>query len=271
MPINLTKLMFLLILDDVPSERELMESLPERLDHLWFLGGTLGETTPYQSVISKARTRWGKEVFGNIFRRPVQKSVEAGMVGGKKIQVDSSFIAAHAFKDWVIKSSPGLIASYKKAVAAGIRPHPDPLQDKPRKPEERAGLQEEKDFTYHKKCNLYRCPAGQEWKRRWSCVPAGVYAVCGFAGPMHTAAAGRSVQRHEQASRRYPAKPLCAARKPGAIGRDCGCKVERRGEGSLADNYPVCASFSGMKSLTEAEEEKLLRKKTPPSPHALFG
>lgn len=40
-PIILTKLMFLLFFDDVPGERELMERLPERLDHLWFPGYTL--------------------------------------------------------------------------------------------------------------------------------------------------------------------------------------------------------------------------------------
>src|SRR5678815_4225523 len=40
-PIILVKLMLLLFLDDVPSERELMERLPERLDYLWFLGYSL--------------------------------------------------------------------------------------------------------------------------------------------------------------------------------------------------------------------------------------
>ena len=49
-PIILTKLMFLLFFDDVPSERELMERLPERLDYLWFLGYNLDETTPHHSV-----------------------------------------------------------------------------------------------------------------------------------------------------------------------------------------------------------------------------
>lgn len=113
-PIILTKLTFLLFFDDVPSERQLMERLPERLDYLWFLGYTLDETTPH----SKARARWGKEVFENIFLRTVQQCVEAGLVDGKKIHVDSSLIDAHASKDSVIKRSPELIAAYKKAVAA---------------------------------------------------------------------------------------------------------------------------------------------------------
>lgn len=117
-PIILVKLMFLLFFDDVPSERELMERLPERLDYLWFLGYNLDEATPTHSVLSKARRRWGREVFQNIFRRTVQQCVEAGLVEGRKIHVDSSLIDAHASKDAVLKSCPALIAAYKKIVAA---------------------------------------------------------------------------------------------------------------------------------------------------------
>jgi transposase len=117
-PIILVKLMFLLFFDDVPSERELMERLPERLDYLWFLGYSLDERTPNHSVLSKARRRWGEKVFQDIFLRTVQQCVEAGLVDGKKIHVDSSLIDAHAAKDSVIKSSPELIAAYKRVVAA---------------------------------------------------------------------------------------------------------------------------------------------------------
>lgn len=119
-PIILAKLMFLLFFDDVPSERELMERLPERLDYLWFLGYNLDEPTPHHSVLSKARRRWGPAVFENIFRRTVQQCVEAGLVDGRKIHVDSSLVAAHASKDSVKKSSPELIAAYKQAVAAQV-------------------------------------------------------------------------------------------------------------------------------------------------------
>lgn len=117
-PIILVKLMLLLFLDDVPSERELMERLPERLDYLWFLGYSLDESTPNHSVLSKARARWGKEVFEQIFVRTIQQCVEAGLVDGRKIHVDSSLIDANASKDSLIQSSPELIAAYKKAVAA---------------------------------------------------------------------------------------------------------------------------------------------------------
>ncbi len=51
--------MLLLFLYDVPSEPELMRTLPYRLDWLWFLGYDLDSEVPDHSVLSKARSRWG--------------------------------------------------------------------------------------------------------------------------------------------------------------------------------------------------------------------
>jgi transposase len=60
-PPVILKLMLLLILYNVRSERELMETLPERLDWLWFLGFTIESPIPDHSVLSKARKRWGED------------------------------------------------------------------------------------------------------------------------------------------------------------------------------------------------------------------
>src|SRR6476620_492176 len=69
-----------LFLDDVPSERELMAVIRERLDYLWFLGYGLDDEVPNHSVLSKARARWGSEVFGDLFVRTVAQCVAAGLV-----------------------------------------------------------------------------------------------------------------------------------------------------------------------------------------------
>jgi transposase len=90
------KLMLLLVLYNVRSERELMATLPERLDWLWFLGFDLDSAVPDHSVLSKARTRWGEEVFKGLFERVVGQCVQAGLVDGTKIFVDSSLIEANA-------------------------------------------------------------------------------------------------------------------------------------------------------------------------------
>ena len=82
-PVVILKLMLLLVAYNVRSERELMETLPERLDWLWFLGYDLDSAIPDHSVLSKARKKWGGEVFKNFFERIVFQCVERGLVDGR--------------------------------------------------------------------------------------------------------------------------------------------------------------------------------------------
>jgi transposase len=117
-PEVILKMMFLLFFDDIKSERELMELISERLDYLWFLDYGLDDKVPDYSVLSKARSRWGKEVFESLFVRTVAQCVEAGLVDGSKLHVDASLIDANACKDSVIKSAPALIAALKHAYCA---------------------------------------------------------------------------------------------------------------------------------------------------------
>jgi transposase len=114
-PAVILKMMFLLFYDDIPSERELMRVVPERLDYLWFLGMGLEDEIPDHSVLSKARKRWGAEVFERLFVRIVGQCVASGLVDGKKIHVDSSLVDANASKDSVLKAKPEFIAALKAA------------------------------------------------------------------------------------------------------------------------------------------------------------
>ena len=68
-PPVILKLMLLLVFYNVRSERELMDTLPERLDWLWFLGFTIESPIPDHSVLSKARKRWGTDAFKRFFLR----------------------------------------------------------------------------------------------------------------------------------------------------------------------------------------------------------
>ncbi len=95
-PEVIVRMMLLLFLDDIKSERELMRIIPERLDYLWFLGYGLDDQIPDHSVLSKARKRWGKEVFVSLFSRVVQQCVAAGLVEGRKIHIDASLVDANA-------------------------------------------------------------------------------------------------------------------------------------------------------------------------------
>lgn len=95
-PIVLFKMMLIGYFYGITSERKLAEEISLNLAFMWYLGYDLDEPTPNHSVISKARARYGKEVFEQFFQRVLGFCVEVGLVGGEKVFVDSTLIKANA-------------------------------------------------------------------------------------------------------------------------------------------------------------------------------
>jgi transposase len=128
-PRVIIKMLLLLFLYDVPSERELMEQIRLRLDFLWFLGFDLDTDIPDHSVLSKARARWGTPVFEKLFVQTVRQCVEAGLVNGRLLHVDSTMVKANAHKDSVVASGPELVGALRRAYqqqAAKLQVLPEP-------------------------------------------------------------------------------------------------------------------------------------------------
>jgi hypothetical protein len=110
-------MMLLLIFYNVRSERELMKTIPLRLDWLWFLGYNVDDEVPNHSVLSKARNRWGAAAFKLFFERIVWQCVEAGLIEGGKLFVDASLIDADASNNSVVdtyKLTKHLNKSYRR-------------------------------------------------------------------------------------------------------------------------------------------------------------
>ncbi len=101
-PPVILKMLLLLIFYNVRSERELVLTIPERIDWLWFLEYDLDDDIPNHSVLSKARARWGVEAFKTFFERIVWQCVQAGLVDGSKIFMDSSLVQADASNNSVV-------------------------------------------------------------------------------------------------------------------------------------------------------------------------
>jgi transposase len=101
-PPVILKMMLLLVFYTVRSERELMDTIPLRLDWLWFLGYDLDSEVPNHSVLSKARARWGVAAFKRFFEHIVWQCVKAGLVDGRKPFVDASLIDANASNNSVV-------------------------------------------------------------------------------------------------------------------------------------------------------------------------
>jgi hypothetical protein len=95
-----------------------MAVIRERLDYLWFLGYGLDDEVPNHSVLSKARARWGEEVFRDLFVRTVQQCVAAGLVEGKRLHIDSSLVRADASRDSIQQAPAELVAALRQAYDA---------------------------------------------------------------------------------------------------------------------------------------------------------
>jgi transposase len=101
-PPVILKMMLLLIFYNVRSERELLLTLPERLDWLWFLDYDIDDHIPNHSVLSKARARWGVETFKTFFEYIVWQCQQAGLIDGRKLFMDSSMVQADASNNSVV-------------------------------------------------------------------------------------------------------------------------------------------------------------------------
>ncbi len=128
-PAVIMKMMFLLFFDDVSSERDLMRIIAERLDYMWFLGYGLDDDIPNHSVLSKARARWGLDVFEVLFTRIVAQCKLVGLIEGKKIHMDGSLVDANASNNAVLKGCPELIAQLREQLQGEMTKLDEPKDD----------------------------------------------------------------------------------------------------------------------------------------------
>lgn len=110
-PTRIMKLLLLLVIYNVPSERALFRDLPMRIDWLWFLGYDLSSKLPNHSVLSKARKRWGAEVFHELFARTVAMCMKANLIDGRDMLADSSLIDANASVDSLFRIAESVAAA----------------------------------------------------------------------------------------------------------------------------------------------------------------
>ena len=97
------KFMLIGYLENINSDRQIVETAKMRLDMLYFLGYDLDEPLPWHSTLSRTRQLFGQEVFLELFRNILKMCVEKGMVSGKIQAVDSAFIKANASMDSLIE------------------------------------------------------------------------------------------------------------------------------------------------------------------------
>ena len=100
-PELLLRILLIGYLYGITSERKLVEELRMHLAWRWFTGLGFDQEIPHHSTFSKNRHGRFQEskLFEQLFEQIVRQCVEVGLVRGKHLSVDGSFVEANAAKE----------------------------------------------------------------------------------------------------------------------------------------------------------------------------
>jgi transposase len=100
-PELLLRILLIGYLHGITSERKLVEELRMHLAWRWFTGLGFDQEIPHRSTFSKNRHGRFQEskLFEQLFEQIVPQCVEVGLVQGKHLSVDGSFVEANAAKE----------------------------------------------------------------------------------------------------------------------------------------------------------------------------
>lgn len=102
-PVVFFKLILVGYLENLNSDRKIIEHAKMRLDVLFFIGYDIDEELPWHSTLSRTRQLFGEDVFLELFRRVLKLCIDKGMVSGRRQAVDSAYIKANASLDSLLE------------------------------------------------------------------------------------------------------------------------------------------------------------------------
>ena len=100
-PELLLRILLIGYLYGITSERKLVEELRMHLAWRWFTGLSFDQEVPHHSTFSKNRHGRFQEskLFEQLFEQIVRQCVEVGLVEGRQLSVDGTFVEANAAKE----------------------------------------------------------------------------------------------------------------------------------------------------------------------------
>jgi transposase len=98
-PVVFFKLVLVGRLENLTSDRRLVEHCALRLDILYFLGYEVDEDLPWHSTISRTRQLYPAAVFEHLFDQVFAQCLAAGLVVGQTHAIDSAPVKANASLD----------------------------------------------------------------------------------------------------------------------------------------------------------------------------
>lgn len=96
-PVVFFKISLVGYLNNINSDRKLIEYWSNCLDVRLFIRYDIDETLPWQSTISPNRQLYGEDVFLSLFKEVLKQCVSKGMVRGKRQALDSVFYQSQYF------------------------------------------------------------------------------------------------------------------------------------------------------------------------------
>jgi transposase len=102
-PVVIFKTILIGYLYGITSERRLMSEIQVNLAYRWFLGYDFDATIPDHSVLTKARSRFGMDVFEKFFEHSIQLCKQAGLLGDGPVYVDATHVGAAASLESLVK------------------------------------------------------------------------------------------------------------------------------------------------------------------------
>jgi transposase len=98
-PIVFFKLMLIGYLENLGSDRRIINTVSMRLDMLYFIGYDIDEPLPWHSTLSRTRQLYGEELFKQLFKEVLKQCIDKGMVAGRRQVMDSVAVKANASMD----------------------------------------------------------------------------------------------------------------------------------------------------------------------------
>ena len=98
-PVVFFKICLIGYINNISSDRKLIEFCADSLGIRLFLGYDIDESLPWHSTISRTRQLYGEEVFKQLFEQVFEKCMESGMIAGHTQALDGAFLKANASKD----------------------------------------------------------------------------------------------------------------------------------------------------------------------------
>ena len=103
-PVSMFKMLLVGYLYGVKSERRLVQEVQLNIAYRWFCGFELTDKIPDHSTFSKTRLRkWNEScLFQEVFLEIIRRCVKSGLVDGKELAADGTYLPANVSKDsWI--------------------------------------------------------------------------------------------------------------------------------------------------------------------------